>query len=118
MHLVPFQHLRLWPTLDQYHKLLEILVIILDYLSSAQDYFISSTESSTASSVIVSILTADISSRESTADFLSRGSTAEFSSADSKVTSSTAASTGTYSIQNNLTTIIKTRMTIFIKAKL
>ena len=95
--------------MDQYQKLLEILVIILDYLSSAQDYFISSTESSTASSVIVSILTADISSRDSsTAEFLSRGSTAEFSSADSKVTSSTAASTGTYSIQNNLTTIIKT----------
>ena len=105
--------------MDQYQKLLEILVIILDYLSSAQDYFISSTESSTASSVIVSILTADISSRDSsTAEFLSRGSTAEFSSADSKVTSSTAASTGTYSIQNNLTTIIKTRMTIFMKVKL
>ena len=105
--------------MDQYQKLLEILVIILDYLSSAQDYFISSTESSTASSVIVSILTADISSRDSsTAEFLSRGSTAEFSSADSKVTSSTAASTGTYSILNNLTTIIKTRMTIFMKVKL
>ena len=105
--------------MDQYQKLLEILVIILDYLSSAQDYFISSTESSTASSVIVSILTADISSRDSsTAEFLSRGSTAEFSSADSKVTSSTAASTGTYSIQNNLTTIIKTRKAIFMKVKL